>query len=327
MTEDPDMPELGSKTTNNVVLFHGNCQDSFMCAVLARLAFKQNCVFKACSYDEAFDEAFDESTLPLYSMAHVYILDFSYPVNVLLKISGYASSLTVLDHHKTFAETIKRNPDVAFTYRPIANTEFVYEPNSCGARMTSDFLCSSGYDLSECPQMLINYVEDRDLWKWQLPYSHEINEYFSTVPRTFALWKTLMRQFQDQRDVMVTVGTNLLCQTELHVTRLASAAFPYELCGHKVWVCNTQSFQSEVGHKICELFPDAKFAAMYYDKDATTRMWSLRGRATDDFDCSEVAKKFGGGGHKKACGFKTSIENDPIVRAAANTLMNRGQLD
>jgi nanoRNase/pAp phosphatase (c-di-AMP/oligoRNAs hydrolase) len=43
------------------------------------------------------------------------------------------------------------------------------------------------------------------------------------------------------------------------------------------------------------------FGGTYYDT-ATHREFSLR--SLGDFDVSEIAKEFGGGGHKNAAGFK-----------------------
>ncbi len=54
---------------------------------------------------------------------------------------------------------------------------------------------------------------------------------------------------------------------------------------------------SEVAGELSEGHP---FAAVYVET-STDIIWSLRSRG--DFDVSEIAKKFGGGGHKNAAGF------------------------
>ena len=46
------------------------------------------------------------------------------------------------------------------------------------------------------------------------------------------------------------------------------------------------------------------FSATWFASGPDTRTWSLRGRDSDDFDVSAIARHFGGGGHKKACGFR-----------------------
>lgn len=54
------------------------------------------------------------------------------------------------------------------------------------------------------------------------------------------------------------------------------------------------------------------FAACYMD-DPSGRTFSLRS-AEDGVDVSEIAKRYGGGGHKHAAGFKVAIgwEGDGI---------------
>ena len=48
-------------------------------------------------------------------------------------------------------------------------------------------------------------------------------------------------------------------------------------------------------------YPDAPFSMSYCDCPGGLRSYSLRSR--NGFDVSEVAKAFGGGGHKASSGF------------------------
>jgi nanoRNase/pAp phosphatase (c-di-AMP/oligoRNAs hydrolase) len=58
-------------------------------------------------------------------------------------------------------------------------------------------------------------------------------------------------------------------------------------------------YASEAGNIMSESFP---FAGTYYDT-ALHRVFSLRSRESG-IDVSEIAVRFGGGGHKHAAGFK-----------------------
>lgn len=82
--------------------------------------------------------------------------------------------------------------------------------------------------------------------------------------------------------------------------------------GHWVWAANLPyTMSSEAGHLLCmeamypmgsgELNEHPPFGATYYDV-ADGRIFSLR--SVGDFDVSAIAKKYGGGGHKNAAGFK-----------------------
>ena len=60
------------------------------------------------------------------------------------------------------------------------------------------------------------------------------------------------------------------------------------------------SFASEVAGEIAGQ-DGTEFGACYFEVEQNRFQYSLRSRG--DFDVSEIAKKFGGGGHKNAAGF------------------------
>jgi oligoribonuclease NrnB/cAMP/cGMP phosphodiesterase (DHH superfamily) len=61
---------------------------------------------------------------------------------------------------------------------------------------------------------------------------------------------------------------------------------------------------SDVGNEISK---DHLFSLSYYDSE-DKRIFSMR-TANDDIDLSEIAVKYGGGGHAKACGFAVSRQH------------------
>ena len=70
--------------------------------------------------------------------------------------------------------------------------------------------------------------------------------------------------------------------------------------GKDILVVNASHWMSEIGAR---LSPDCDFAMIwYYDHEDKRIKVSLRS-FHDTVDVSEIAKKFGGGGHKKAAGF------------------------
>jgi hypothetical protein len=74
--------------------------------------------------------------------------------------------------------------------------------------------------------------------------------------------------------------------------------------------CMATECASEIGNELLVASPMSPFSMTYRDmltEKGVKRSYSLRsgakGTASESFDCSEVAKAFGGGGHAKACGF------------------------
>jgi hypothetical protein len=70
-----------------------------------------------------------------------------------------------------------------------------------------------------------------------------------------------------------------------------------------VLAVNSSHWMSEIGARLA---PDCDFAVIwYYDHEDRINKVSLRA-FHDAVDVSEIAKGFGGGGHKKAAGFQIS---------------------
>ena len=87
------------------------------------------------------------------------------------------------------------------------------------------------------------------------------------------------------------------------VESAVSHAREITLAGHRVPAVNTTVLMSEIGHRLSQGRP---FSATYFISDEGKVVWSLR--STDQgIDVSEVAKQYGGGGHRNAAGFKADL--------------------
>jgi len=77
--------------------------------------------------------------------------------------------------------------------------------------------------------------------------------------------------------------------------------------GHNVWAANVPyTLTSDAGHLMAQGEP---FAACYWDTP-DGRVYSLR--STDNgADVSEIAKQYGGGGHRNASGFRLPHGQQP----------------
>jgi len=73
------------------------------------------------------------------------------------------------------------------------------------------------------------------------------------------------------------------------------------LNGHTGLACNANAkYASELGHKLAA--ESGTFGAIYC-YDGQTKLWFYSLRSIDNFDVSEIAKAYGGGGHPRASGF------------------------
>ena len=101
-------------------------------------------------------------------------------------------------------------------------------------------------------------------------------------------------------------GSYILAYSKTVVKKVADRATLRICDGKKVYIVNSSHWMSEIGSR---LSTDCDYAVIwYYDHDRQEYRVSLRS-FHEDVDVSEIAKKYGGGGHKKAAGFSLTREN------------------
>lgn len=266
--------------TNVICIYHGNCADGFGAAWAVREQFP-DAVFHPAQYGDEPPDCVGK---------RVYIVDFSYPREILEKIASEAYHVFVLDHHKTAAEHVQ----------PLLDTKIiggVFDLSKSGAVLAWEF-----FNLPTTPTpKILQYIQDRDLWKFELPYSKEVNAVISSHPQDFKVWDELVNILEYNFSTVLTEGFALKRQRDNYVEQLVKLRTTLTLEQRAVPAVNAPPmFASEVGNRLCELYPDAPYSVTYCDLP-DGKKYSLR--SIGDFDVSEVAKRFGGGGHKNAAGF------------------------
>jgi len=101
-------------------------------------------------------------------------------------------------------------------------------------------------------------------------------------------------------DDAVKRGSYILAYSKTVVKKVCEKAVHRKFEGRDVMVVNASHWMSEIGGR---LSPDCDFAMIwFYDHEDRIIKVSLRS-FHDTVDVSEIAKRFSGGGHKKAAGF------------------------
>lgn len=262
------------------VWYHANCPDGFASALAAWLVLGDKISYQPVSYGEQHPV--------VSSKSRVVIVDFTYPREILLAIEAKVDRLMVLDHHYS-AE------------RELGGLDFAhFDMSKSGCRLAWEF-----WHPKQALPELFAYIEDRDLWNWALPESREVSLALAQYPMEFELWSRLeVAELKRAGKFLVDFQNSLIERALIRTHWL-------ELGGHRVPVCNSCLFQSEIGDALCLKYPQASFAGVYYSKGESIA-WSLR--SIGDFDVSQVAAGFGGGGHRNAAGFGAGLGGplDPL---------------
>jgi oligoribonuclease NrnB/cAMP/cGMP phosphodiesterase (DHH superfamily) len=168
-----------------------------------------------------------------------------------------------------------------------------FDMNHSGAMLAWNFF----HPGKEAPRM-IKFIEDRDLWRWQIPYSKEFAAAFDMVKFDFEEFDKYLDD--SEVDNAQERGAYILAYSKTVISKISKHASPRKMGGKDVLVVNSPHWMSEIG---AALSPKCDFAVIwFYDHETRQVKVSLRAHH-EDSDVSEVAKRFGGGGHRKAAGF------------------------
>lgn len=287
-----------------LVIYHANCWDGFCAAWVARMALGEI---------EAVP-AYYGAKPPDVAGREVYVLDFSYSFETMADMASASYRFVVLDHHKTAERAIADLEAMFITHNMAGRAK--YGVDKSGGRMAWEFFAHIGGWEGMASPWLVDYTEDRDLWRHALPESENINAALRSHPLDFALWD----EFYDnvgQREMFKREGAAIRRAerqiVDAHVRNARIERFSLLVGGPiaaddlRVPVVNATTLFSEIAG---ELAKGHQFAACYFDRQDGKRQWSLRS-APDGADVGEIAKAHGGGGHRHAAGFEQSLSDVP----------------
>lgn len=289
----------------DVMIYHSPCDDGFGAAFAAWDRWGDTIEYLACCYGQV---------PPNVAGKHVLIGDFSFKKPVLEQMAGAAKSIVILDHHKTaeedlceFTEFLADGPDtigldlMAMEDNAAPPIVSRFDMNKSGARLVWEF-CHPG---QEVPQ-LIQFIEDRDLWRFEHPRTKAFSLFLRSMPYDFHVWAAMRADLEQPAtaELLFAEADGIERFYNQKVSELVREA-RFEMidtCSVPVVNCSW-AFASDVAHELLQTFPSAPFAACYYDRANGSRTYSLRSEDRRA-DVSAVARRYGGGGHRNAAGFE-----------------------
>ena len=267
--------------TPTLCIYHAHCSDGFGAAWAVWMRYGDAVAFHAGAHGSLPPDCKGEDVL---------LVDFSYKLAGMEQIIAEAKTVTILDHHKTAQADIQPLLDAGTILG-----EFDMERS--GAAMAWDW-CFPG----EPRPRLIQHIQDRDLWRFELKGTREIGAVLHTYEQEFEVWKTIAEALEQEETWQnyYATGSTLERRHLKDIKQLIEVtARTMVIGGERVPVANLPyMFASDAGNIMAE---NQSFAASYYDT-AKGRKFSLRSRETGR-DVSEIAVSYGGGGHARAAGF------------------------
>jgi oligoribonuclease NrnB/cAMP/cGMP phosphodiesterase (DHH superfamily) len=239
-----------------------------------------------------FYEGIHQQPPPVVDGRDVVLVDFSYKRSVLEKMLETASSIIILDHHVSAEQDLS---DMLSS----GQIDGLFDMNKSGAMLAWQW-----FNPDQKAPVLIRHIQDRDLWSFKLDGTREICSALSSYPSDFAIWDELMSRDESELTVLRREGEAIERKLQKDIEQLiASGVRRMTIAGYNVPVLNAPAaYVSDAGHMMSVGEP---FAACYWDH-ANGRSFSLRSDRQDkvnSINVAEVAKLYGGGGHKNAAGF------------------------
>lgn len=294
-----------------ICIYHGNCADGFTAAWAVWKALGAGVEFVPGVYGEAPPDVTD---------ADVIMVDFSYKRPVLEAMAAQARSILILDHHKTAEADLAGFGNDMSNWTPpfgwdrhvinvaqdacegIAHkSQYVlFDMDRSGAQIAWDF-----FHPGKPRPKLVDYVADRDLWRFAMPRSRQIAAAVFSYQYQFNTWDGIAATIEGFFDAFADEGSAIERKHHKDIAELLRVTRrDMVIGGHRVPVANlTYTMASDAAGAMAE---DAPFAACYFDR-ADARAFSLRSRGEGGMDVSEIAAAYGGGGHRNAAGFQMPI--------------------
>jgi len=309
------------KTT--VCIYHEDCFDGFTAATIVHETLDNgNMHFIPMQYGQV--PSFEELE-PVFNGRDVFIVDFSIEPALAYELAKVAQKITIIDHHKAAAEEWA---EYMAEHGPSKYIDAHFNQAKSGALLTYDFMKShfpKAFEGTEDLEAICKVADDWDRWVFSMSDTKDIAEYFYTRNWTtresfdsFKLWAKTLGCHETFRKDIAKTGRELMHAKVNNIKRNAeNYCTLIDFDGYEVPIMMmTRENTSIAGDILGEMYPASPFVVLYRDDlKARRRYYSLRRRGAGP-NLSEIAKRFGGGGHDRAASFSTSVFTAPVQKSS-----------
>lgn len=265
-----------------IVFYHGDCSDGFGGAWAAWKKFGNKANYIPLFRDKPLPGGLKNK--------EIYFIDFT-PNSAaeIRRLIRDNARVTCIDHHIT----VKSNVNLTHKH--------LFALNHSGAVLAWQY-----FHPSKRVPVILQYVENRDIWRWKLPMAKEITEYMDMFDFGFSEWSRMEKDLESARKKEYIQGGRLLLRYKTSlIESISKNAELVNFDGKTIYAINSpHDFASELGYLLS--VRRSPFAVIWNKESGLIKV-SLR--SIGDFDVAKLAQKFGGGGHKHSAGFSFSFKN------------------
>lgn len=291
----------------DVCIYHGNCDDGFGAAWAIWKRWGNDVRYVPGTYGQPLPGAND------IAGKNVLFVDFSAKRPEIDAMAQVAKSIVIIDHHKTaeadlapfalgpprsVSITPEHIPDILRDLADLDRPPIIawFDMDQSGAVMAWEFTHPDAMR-----PFFLSLVEDRDLWRFR--YGEQTKQFSAalrTYPMDFKTWDRLMSKPRE----LVNEGEGILRAHNANIQKFMADCYMGKIDGHLVPIVNVPyHYASDMAHALLTRFPGSPFTACWFRRGDGMIQYSLRSEDSR-LDVSEIAKKFGGGGHRNAAGYQ-----------------------
>lgn len=288
---DSNMPD------QSTICLHHNDADGRASAAIVRRALGTDVTLHEMNYGDSIPWEI------ISSADRVVIVDFSLPKQDMLHIAQQNDFIWI-DHHISSIEELSGISE-----------------SWAGIRDTREAACvlTWRYFFPDQPvPRPIVLIGDRDAWHWREKETGAFDEGLyqqDTHPENDALWGPLLNEDSKFVSHLVAQG-KVLREARLHniQRQVDNYGFAVNFEGWRAMAINIRG-NGDIGSYIQEL--GYQLAYCYIDNCQNGNLMTFVGLYSSEINVSEIAKKFGGGGHRGASGFSFQRSCSPFPEEAS----------
>lgn len=315
---------------STIHIFHHNDADGWLSAAIIYNAYidKQNQnpeeSYQFEFYEVDYSMLLSQDLIKIPVGSTIYFVDYSFTketfLNLVYLIKMKAFKVTWIDHHKTSAEIYNTIPAINFSY---FDGIVIDEKNEHAACYHTYQYFHPNEDEYDYP-WVVYIVDSWDTFSFQ-KYDKDDPRYFKPIYFNYGCiasmnkkpssseWRIMLNEYKQSGTDntvlnVITIGKTVFtmkCNESIDfIHKFGNSGYLY---GYKTIYVNKKMSSLEFGDYADKYDIVCPF---YFNAKTNSFIFSLYTNR-DDIDVSEIAKKLGGGGHKKAAGFQ--VANTSII--------------
>lgn len=313
---------------NKIKMFTDNDLDGVGCSILGKVVYGDKIDVEYCGYNDInkkVKEFINNNEVGFnceYSFVYITDISVNEEVAEMINDRNFTTSAQdgqhgyrLLDHHKT-ADWLNKYvwANVQTLNQSISQEGYL----ESGTSLLYDYFVEVGLILKSWLMHkhiieFVNQVRMYDTWEWNrlnLKTPKQLNDVFNIVGIQDFVDYHVNRLSKDKTIIPEIISEEqkfLLKYKRKEIEdfiqyKLSKVVVKKDSFGNNAGyvLCDNKNCTSELGSKMLIEFENIDYACIIYDGGFALR-------SIGNFDVSEIAKKFGGGGHKNAAGYSVNI--------------------